>query len=466
MTAPSRSPAAAALISAGAPVPAARGLRYLLTGAGWAGLAERLHTDLLPLATLWSDGEQVHALFLPQPDAPLLASVAVESRRYLALSPARPAISLCERIVRDLWGLDAMGARDLRPWLDHGRWGCTAPLSARPGPAAWPPEPPEFRFDKADQAAGAFQLPIGPVQALTHGPAQLRLTVDGERIRRLEPLLGHGHRGVVGLVRGRDPQAAATLVARVDAHATVAHQCAFARAVEAAWALEVPAGTEALRRAMIELEQLAVHLHHLGRVARRAGLDGAASRAAVLREPVLVACAEAFGQRLMLDAVVPGGLARVPDPAGLAALPAVLDRLRAGLPALRRLLLDEPAAGRRLGGGMPDSAWTRCRVRLERIGQGPGIVRSLLAEAGEPVPSRWASEPDDTVTEGVGMADTAGGRAWHWVRLEAGLVSALHVHDPALLSWSMLDELARGVAVDDLPLLFASLGLSSSGADQ
>ncbi len=317
---------------------------------------------------------------------------------------------------------------------------------------------------------GAFQLGIGPVQALACGPAQLRLTVDGERIRRLELLLGHAHRGVVGLARGRDPQAAAVLVGRIDARAAVAHQCAFARAVEAASALAVPPGTEALRRAMTELEQLAVHLHHLGRVSRCAGLHGAAGRAALLREAVLVACAEAFGHRLMLDAVAPGGLARLPDPAGLAALPAVLDRLRNGLPALRRALLDDPAAVRRLGGGTPEP-WTRCRTRLERIGHGLGLARGLLAEAGEPVAIRPASAStapakETGTAEEIGTAESAGGTVWHWVRLEAGLVAALHVHDPVLPAWSMLDELARGLAVEELPLLCASLGLSSSGADQ
>ncbi len=456
---------AAALIRAGAAAPAAGGLRHELTASAWAELAERLHADPLPLATLWSDGTAVHALFLEQPDAPLLASVAVESRRYLALSPARPAITVHERIVRDLWGLEAMDARDLRPWLDHGHWGMTAPLSARPGPAAWPPEPPSFRFDADDEAAGAFQLGIGPVQGLVEGPAQLRLTVDGERIRRVEPLLGHGHRGVVGLSRGRDPQAAARLVARIDARAAVAHQCAFARAVENASALAVPAEMEALRTAMTALERLAVHLHHLGRVARRAGLERAASLAAALREAVLATCAGVFGHRLMLDAVVPGGLAGSLDPVGLSALLATLDHVEAGLPALRRALLDDPAAARRLSGSSSGNAWTRCRDRLDRCREAIDFARRSLAQATEAVPPHPAGLAIGT-REGLGMAGSAHGTVWHWVRLETGLVSALHVHDPVWSSWSMLEELAQGLAVEELPLLCASLGLSSAGADQ
>ena len=72
----------------------------MLTEPGWADLADRLLTDPLPLVTFWADGEAVHALFLEGQDSPLLASVPVVARRYQALSMARPANAVCERIRR------------------------------------------------------------------------------------------------------------------------------------------------------------------------------------------------------------------------------------------------------------------------------------------------------------------------------------------------------------------------------
>jgi hypothetical protein len=182
--APRPRPSAATLVRAGRPVPSSRSGRYVLSQDQWAAFAERLDSDPLHLSGLWSDGAEIHALLLESADSPLIASVAVERQRFLALSPMRASAILPERIVRDLWGIEAMAARDLRPWLDHSAWGLTAPLAARPGPASWPPEPPEFLWDEEDEAAGAFQLPIGPVQTLTIGPAQFRLTLVGERIRR------------------------------------------------------------------------------------------------------------------------------------------------------------------------------------------------------------------------------------------------------------------------------------------
>lgn len=495
---PRTRPAAAALIRAGEAAPMSPWPRHLLTPDGWAELADRLLTDPLPLVTLWSDGEAVHALFLESAESPLVASVAVEVRRYLALSPARPAIAPCERIVRDLWGIEAMGALDSRPWLDHGSWGLTAPLAARPGPAAWPPEPPEFLFTPADAAVGAFQLGIGPVQALLPGPAHLRLTLDGERILRLELLLGYAHRGIVRVMRGRPLAEAARMAARIDAESTVAHQIAHARAVEAASGWHVPARAVELRTAMAELERTAMHLHHLGRLARAAGLDHLLAPLARLREAVLVACVRAFGDRLMMGSIVPGGLARAPVEAGLIALPPMLDRLEAALPGLRQALLG-PGAVRRLSGRalLPEAvarrclvggvagrasgqapapaaeadpgcdALARCRVRLAEIAAALAVIRRVLAV--DPAGTVLGDPPAGRAGpagEGLGVAESAHGLVWHWVRLQDGVLQALHVHDPCLPVWLALEQAAVGLERDGLGLLCASLGLSVAGVDQ
>ncbi len=466
-------PSAAGLIRAGTALPMPPWTRYRLEDAAWADLGRRLRGDALPLVTLWCDGEAVHALFMDGPDLPLVASVTVEGKRYRSLSPARPAVLACERIVRDLWGVEAMGTDELRPWLDHGLWGRTAPLSPRPGPAAWPPEPPDFTQTQAEAARGATELGIGPVQALVAGPVHLRLTLDGDRIARLQPLLGYAHRGVVGLMRGRLPAEAAALASRLDAEASVAHQTGFARAVEAACAWPITARADTLRGLMGELEQAAMDLLQLVRTLRAVGLHGAAARPGALREGLLAVCERSFGHRLMMDSIVPGGLSRAPSETGLAALLPELDRQRAALPSLRCLL--GGAAGRRLAGraGIREApagdALDRAVLRLEGVARALRDARSwLLADAGGAVfagpPDGW-DRPDGAV-EGLGAAASRHGPVWHWVRLQAGRLAALHVHDPVLPLWQRLEEAAVGMTPDELPLLCASLGLSVSGADQ
>ena len=68
--------------------------------------------------------------------------------------------------------------------------------------------------------------------------------------------------------------------------------------------------------------------------------------------------------------------------------------------------------------------------------------------------------------EGLGVAESAHGLVWHWVRLQDGVLQALHVHDPCLPVWLALEQAAVGLERDGLGLLCASLGLSVAGVDQ
>jgi len=501
-------PSASELIHAGTLVPARPWPRYQLVPEAWADLADRLTTDPLRLITLWADETAIHALFLDAQGHPLVASVPIELRRYLALSPARPTMSPCERMVRDLWGVEAIGALDLRPWLDHGNWGLTAPLSPRPGPAVWPPESPEFTAVPEDESSGAFQLGLGPVQTIAPGPVHLRLILDGERVARLEVRLGYAHRGMVLLLRGRTPAEAAPLVAHIDAETTVAHQSAFARAVEAAGGWRITARAEALRVVMAELERCAVHLHHLAQVARLVGLDQAGTSAGWMRQTVLEGCAAAFGHRMMMGTIVPGGLASAPIETGLGSLPSVLDRLEAALPGLARAFQggSNRLSGRaRLGASVAATcmvggpagrasghpldvralpplhlevgpgtllqagdAAARCRIRLDEIARSLVLARRLLlADPAGPVHRDALPEQDlfGPASEGFGVAESAHGPVWHWIRIESGRLSALHIHDPGLALWLALEQAAPGLELDELRLMCRSLGLSASGAD-
>ena len=475
---PRTKPSAASHIRTGAPVPMPPWTRYRLDAAAWVELGDRLLDDGMPLVTLWCDGEAVHALFLEGAGLPLVASVAVEMLRYRSLSPARPAALACERIVRDLWGVEAVGIGELRPWLDHGLWGLTAPLSQRPGRAPWPPEPPEFSQIAAEAAAGAFQLGIGPVQSLISGPVHLRLTLDGERIVRLQLLLGYAHRGVAALMRGRLPMEAAALAGRLDAQSCVAQQAAFARAVEAARAWRITARAEALRALMTELELVAMDLHHLARLLRDVGSDRLAVLPGAMRENVLVACESVFGHRLMMDTIVPGGLARAPSEAGLVALLPELDRLQASLPSLRCSV--ERTAGHRLAGragvrtsvagaSLGGDALDRGGARLDRLARALQAARSwLLADPAGAVFAEAPAAQDlfEAASEGLGASVSLHGTVWHWVRLEGGRIVAMHMHDPVLPLWQLLEQAAIGMTPDELGLLCTSLGLSVSGADQ
>jgi len=114
--------------------------RFLMAPAQFAAMRDALAEEpTLALLSLWAEPAMLHAAFLDEAAGGLLLASCPSEGRYPALSPVRPGAVRFERAIRDLWGLEAEGGLDLRPWLDHGRWPAGAPLSAKPKPQAGAP---------------------------------------------------------------------------------------------------------------------------------------------------------------------------------------------------------------------------------------------------------------------------------------------------------------------------------------
>jgi Ni,Fe-hydrogenase III large subunit len=60
---------------------------------------------------------------------------------------------------------------------------------------------------------------------------------------------------------------------------------------------------------MAELERIANHLGDIGAICNDAAFSMMHAECGILREETLRSCAAAFGHRLMMDRVVPGGTA-------------------------------------------------------------------------------------------------------------------------------------------------------------
>jgi Ni,Fe-hydrogenase III large subunit len=454
----------AELIRAGVAVACQPWQRHVLDAAGWRLMATTLAAEpAVDLLAEWGDTNMVHALLRDRETGAVLpASVPTESGFYPTLSRARPVAAWFERMIRDLWGHHAEDGRDSRPWLDHGAWALHAPLSARPVAVAGQPEPPEF----VAAGEGQTQIPLGPVLSGFAEPAQLRLTIAGERVARLEARLGFAHKGTLSLMRGKSPRAAARFAARLAGSATVAHSIAFAAAAEAASGIAPPPRAVALRGVMAELERIASHLADLGGIAEAATL-------ARPRESVARAAAAAFGHRLMMDAVVPGGVAADMLVGGADAIAMAARRVAAALPMLRSrfasmdglagvgVLRPAFASALAVGGAAGDVA-ARVAARLDAIAAAAALLDRTLAGLPEG-PLRLDLPPVNG--EGVGWAAGARGEVWHWLRLEGGQIMAAFARDPGWLLWPALEAASQGAALTDLPLIVASFGAGVSGMD-
>ncbi len=496
------------IITTGAPQGCRPFERFLLTPARWAEMAAALSdAPDIDLLSLWAEPGVVHAGFLLTGENTLiLASAPAEGGHYAALSPARPGAIRFERTIRDLWGLVAEGAVDLRPWLDHGRWPQIAPLSARP--AANPGLPPQPEFLPVE-GTGVTQIPVGPVHAGIIEPGHFRFHVQGETVVRLEERLGYLHKGTLSLMRGRSPRAAARFAARLSGDSTVAHSWAFAMAAEAATGVAVPPRAVALRAVMAELERIHNHLNDWGFVCNDAAFAYMHARCGVLREGVLRACAAAFGHRLMMDCVTPGGVAVDITPEGAAAIRTALDAVTRETPELERIydshaslqdrvvstgaitpaLAARFAAGghvgraagrgfdsRRVPGYAPYDEFdfeipvlqegdvdARVRIRVAELRQSILLVRAMLAEL--PLGELATTLPQQR-GEGVGMAEAFRGECLTWVALDdGGLIRAVFPRDASWLQWPLLEASIEGNIVADFPLCNKSFNCSYSGVD-
>ncbi len=505
----------AGLIARGARVEACRPWpRSIVDAVVWREAAGHLARGALILTGLWGEPGRIHlALINADYSQPAILTLDCPDGRFPSVGQRHaPAIRL-ERAVADIVGLVADDAPDTRPWLDHRRWGLAHPQNGSGGDAAGPAAPYRFLAAEGDSL---HQIAVGPVHAGVIEPGHFRFTANGETIVRLEARLGYVHRGLESLAAGAAVERAAALAARASGDSTVAYSLAFARAVEAALGVEPPPRAHWLRGLMAEFERLANHLGDIGAVCNDAAFVLMLAHTGVLRERVLRACAVAFGHRLMMDRVVPGGAAVDLDPAGAAALRAVVGEVRRRFPVLVALydettsLQDRtvgtgrvaPALARAFGAGgfvgrasgrafdtrraLPYRPYTmlefetpvreagdvdaRLWIRIEEVRESLNLIEQLLADPPtgpcRADPAAGGGTGDAKGAEGVALVEGFRGDVLVWLRLGAdGRVDRCHLRDPSWFQWPLLEVCVEGAIVADFPLCNKSFNCSYAGHD-
>ena len=108
------------------------GPRALVSEEGWRQAIDQLATGRLVLLGLWGDAPMVHMALLDESASDVaVISYTCKSGKYPSVGARHaPAIRL-ERAISDLFGLEAVNAPDLRPWLDLGFWGVRHPLGKK-----------------------------------------------------------------------------------------------------------------------------------------------------------------------------------------------------------------------------------------------------------------------------------------------------------------------------------------------
>ncbi len=457
--------------------------------SAWEAAGARLAAGEASLVSLWAEPGAVHLALFEKGELGHLAHDC-PTGRFPSLARVHPPALRLERAAQDLCGFIAEGLPDPRPWLIHGA-------------AATP-----YRFLPVE-GENLHEIAVGPVHAGIIEPGHFRFTCDGETVVRVEARLGYVHRGVETLMAGAALPLAAQRAGRMSGDSTVAYALAFALAAEQASGTAPPARAVWLRALMAEIERLANHLGDVGAICNDAAFALMHAHCAILRERVLRASAACFGHRLMMDGVVPGGVARDLSPAGVALLAGLAHEIRAAFAPLARLydmtaslqdrtvgtgilhpdLARQFAAGgyvgrasgrdfdaRRTPGYPPyeQLAFTvpvlregdvnaRIMIRIREIGETLGLIEQILARLPEgPICAAWRQ------TRGEGMALVEGfrGDVFVWLRLEGETVARCHLRDPSWFQWPLLEAAIKGNIIADFPLCNKSFNCAYAGHDR
>ena len=110
----------------------------------------------------------------------------------------------------------------------------------------------------------SFILNMGPQHPSTHGVFRMRVTLDGEVVVDVEPVIGYLHRGIEKLGETRTYTQIIPLTDRLDYVASMTNNFAYVLAVEKLAGIEVPERAEYLRIIMAETMRIASHLMAVG----------------------------------------------------------------------------------------------------------------------------------------------------------------------------------------------------------
>jgi len=154
-----------------------------------------------------------------------------------------------------------------------------------------------------------FYLNIGPQHPSTHGVFRMRLTLDGEVITNVEPIVGYLHRGIEKLAETRTYTQFIPLTDRLDYLASMSNNMAYVLAVEKLAGISVPERAEYIRVVMAELTRLINHMMAVGFLWNELG----AYFTPVMycfraREHILDLFEMTCGSRMMCNYMRPGGV--------------------------------------------------------------------------------------------------------------------------------------------------------------
>jgi NADH-quinone oxidoreductase subunit D len=153
---------------------------------------------------------------------------------------------------------------------------------------------------------------MGPQHPSTHGVLRLILTLDGETVTELRPVIGYLHTGIEKNMEFRTWTQGVTFCTRMDYLAPLFNEAAYCLAVERLLGItdQVPARASVIRVLMMELNRIASHLTAIGSFGLEVGATTIFLYGMREREKVLDLFELITGLRMNHGYIRPGGVSQ------------------------------------------------------------------------------------------------------------------------------------------------------------
>ena len=368
--------------------------------------------------------------------------------------------------------------------------------------------------EEIDKQTGDFVINMGPQHPSTHGVLHLKVTLNGETIKNVEPHLGYIHRSIEKMSEAASYRNFIYLTSRMDYLSAHMNNQACAMAVEKGLGLDIPPRAKAIRILMSELTRLASHQLWWGAL----GLDLGAITPYFLgfrdREEILDIFEETCGARLTMNFNVPGGLMYDIHPNFVSRVKTFLKNFKEHLPEYAQLLTGnvifeqrtkgvgylspEDAVSFGCSGAVARGSGISCDVRKWYPYDGyEGVHFEEIIETGGDCYSRYKvriremeqsvkiiEQIIDNIPEGDFQAKTKVvlkvPKGEYYVRVETArgelglyLVSdgsgspyRIHYRSPNFCNLSALNKMATGGKIGDLVAIMATLDLVIPDVDR
>ncbi len=360
-----------------------------------------------------------------------------------------------------------------------------------------------------------FVMNLGPVHPSTHGVYRMRLTLDGEVVVDIEPVVGYLHRGVEKLAEQRTYTGVIPLTDRLDYTSSMSNNLAYCLAVEKLAGIEVPERAEYIRVIMAELQRLANHLIAVGSFFN----DSGAYFTPIMhmfreREKVLDLFEMVSGQRLTYNYMRIGGISQDIPEEFLPGLEKLVEQINRAIDEFDTFLkLNEVLLARTKGIGVLDGetainyaitgpvlrasgvewdlrkkdpylvydrfefdiptgengdCYDRYRVRVEEMRQSLRIIAQAMQQLPSgPVKADIPSLVRPPVGDAYGHIESPKGELAFYVVSDNSIAPyRCHIRPTSLMNLSALKEMVVGWKLADLILIFGSIDICLGEVDR